>query len=80
VPTEEDVLEVHGMSFLYDVDDDEVWLWEEHEQVWTVLPERPSYLEVVNGKLTLIDLRTKKPKCVCDPFQVNNYGCKCGGV
>jgi hypothetical protein len=79
-PHDPDVLEVHGLFFVYDEDDDEVWMWEEKGQVWSVLPMRPPYLTVVQDKLTLIDPKTRKPKCVCDLFVVVNLGCKCGGV
>jgi hypothetical protein len=42
-PSEKDVLEVHGMFFLYNAEDDEIWLWEEKGQVWSVLPtSRPT--------------------------------------
>lgn len=77
-PTEKDILEVHGMRFYYD--GEEVWLWDTKQKLWYALPERPAYLAIVGGKLALIDIHTGRPKCNCDSFQVNNFGCKCGGV
>ena len=77
-PDDENVLEVHGLKFVYDGDD--VWLWEKKEDVWKALPELPSYLVIVGDRLALMDPKTGRPKCNCDSFQVNNFGCKCGGV
>ena len=77
-PKEDGVLEIHGCYFFYD--DEEFWMWDEKRQGWLVLPEQPSYLTVVQDRLALIDIRTGRPKCNCPEFQVNNFGCKCGGV
>lgn len=77
-PQEDGALEVHGCYFLYD--DEEFWLWDEKKQVWLVLPEQPSYLVIVQGKLAVLDIRTGRPRCNCEPFVVNNFGCACGGV
>jgi hypothetical protein len=79
-PSEKDVLEVHGMFFLYNAEDDEIWLWEEKGQVWSVLPDIPSYLRIVNSRLAVIDIRTMQHRCNCLIFDVVNFGCKCGGV
>jgi len=68
------------MFFLYDKEDDEVWMWEDRGEVWAVLPDKPAYLRVVQGKLTTLDFKTRRPKCNCDRFVVVNFGCKCGGV
>lgn len=77
------MLEVHGMFFLYDAEDDEVWLWEDRAQVWGVLPARPEYLDVVNGKLVFVGIKKKDEgvrECDCDNFVLFNFGCKCGGI
>jgi len=79
-PPEDGILEVHGLKFLYDDEEDEVWFWENRDAVWVVLPEIPSYLKVVNGKLSVLELRAKKSKCDCDNFVLFNFGCACGGV
>jgi len=76
--TDKDVLEVHGLKFFYDGED--LWFLERKDDVWEVLPDLPSYLVVVNGRLALIDSRTGRPKCNCPLFNVVNFGCKCGGV
>lgn len=78
VPSEDGVLEVHGAYFHYD--EEEFWLWDEKQQVWIVLPEQPSYLTIVCGRLALIDVKTGRPRCNCSHLQVVNYGCKCGGI
>ena len=75
---DEDVLEVHGLKFLYDGED--LWFLERPDGAWTVLPDLPSYLVVVQGRLALIDFKTGRPKCNCPRFEVVSFGCKCGGV
>lgn len=78
-PNKDRALEVHGMFFCYD--GEEFWLWSEAEDVWTVLPMKPSYLKVENGQLALIDdIFSGKKKCTCATFQVVNFGRKCGGT
>ncbi len=77
-PQKDGVLEVHGMFFLYS--EEEIWLWSEKQQVWSALPHFPPYLVIVRDKLAVIDVKTSRPKCNCGPFQVNNFGCLCGGV
>ena len=77
-PDDDGVLEVHGCHFHYDGAD--FWMWDEKLQAWLNLPEQPSYLVVVQGKLALIDVETGRPQCNCPHLQVMNAGCKCGGV
>jgi hypothetical protein len=79
-PPEEGILEVHGLRFFYDAEEDEVWLWEERGQVWAVLPDKPAYLKIVNDRLAVVDFKTRRHRCNCPLFLVMNLGCKCGGV
>lgn len=83
-PSRADTFEVQGMFFFLDQtegeDEDEVWLWNEAQKLWFALPIMPPYLAIVRGKLALIDVKTMRPKCNCGSYQVNNFGCLCGGV
>ena len=57
----------------------EFWYWQNSSQQWVVLPECPSFLRLVGSVLVVVQ-EDGRHECACSSFQVNNYGCKCGGV
>jgi hypothetical protein len=80
LPEDDEVLEVHGMRFFYDAEEDEVWLWDNRAELWSVLPAIPPYLRIINDRLALIGVHTETHECVCAYYQVINFGCECGGI